>query len=353
MNMIKKLGLVILSPLFIFLLFATAFDIGFVHTVTHPATVKKLVSESGLYNSLVPNVLQQTKTISTPVGDISTADPAIQSAVTSAITPQTVQQNTEAAIDNIYQWLNGAISQPSFDINFASSKTSLADNISNIVQQRAAALPACSNAQSLAIIQSGSFDVVNASCLPRGVTAASAAGLVRTSLLGSNDLLDKASVSANSFKGSDNQSFFQSDKAKQVPRVYQRAKTTPLILSLLTVLCGAGIVLLSSTWQKGLRHIGINLVVIGVVMLVFSWALNRAVSTKIAPRITVDNAILQQDIRQLVTDVAQQVDRNYWFFGGLYTVLGAGSIAGAEIHKRRTASKVPNIDNSPKSSIKA
>jgi hypothetical protein len=34
-------------------------------------------------------------------------------------------------------------------------------------------------------------------------------------------------------------------------------------------------------------------------------------------------------------------------------VLGAGSIAGAEIHKRRTASKVPNIDNSPKSSIKA
>jgi hypothetical protein len=77
------------------------------------------------------------------------------------------------------------------------------------------------------------------------------------------------------------------------------------------------------------------------------------VSTKIAPRITVDNAILQQDIRQLVTDVAQQVDRNYWFFGGLYTVLGAGSIAGAEIHKRRTATKVPNIDNSPKSSIKA
>jgi hypothetical protein len=70
-------------------------------------------------------------------------------------------------------------------------------------------------------------------------------------------------------------------------------------------------------------------------MLIFSWGLNRAVSTKVVPKITLDNAVLQQDIRNLVTDIAQQIDKNYWFFGGLYTVLGAGGIATAEAFRRR------------------
>jgi len=96
-----------------------------------------------------------------------------------------------------------------------------------------------------------------------------------------------------------------------------------------------GIVFLSSTWQKGLRHIGINLVVIGLIMLVFSYALNRTVSTKVVPKIKLENAVLQTDIRNLATDLTQQIDKNYWFFGGLYTALGAGGIAAAEVFRRR------------------
>lgn len=334
MYVLKKIALGILSPIFIFLLFATAFDVGFVRTATHPATVKKLVAESGVYDSLVPNILQQTKTIETPLGNFSTTDPAVQKAAARAVTPQYVKQNAEAAIDNIYQWLDGKADQPTFKFDLAGPKTSFANSVAGTVQQRLAGLPTCTNSQSAQILLNGQFDVNDISCLPRGVSTQTAADQVKSGLSGS-DFLDKVTLNANQIGNRTNacqslspdcgvHNFFTDHQ--NLPKQYQRAKKTPLILSILTILTAAGIVFLSSSWQKGLRHIGINLAVIGVIMLIFSYALNRAVSTKIVPKIKLDNAVLQQDIRSLATDVSQQIDKNYWFFGALYTVLGAGGI---------------------------
>jgi uncharacterized protein YjeT (DUF2065 family) len=336
MDIAKKLALGLLSPLFIFLLFATAFDIGFVRTATHPTTVKRLISESGVYDSLVPSALAQNKTITTSLGNISTADPAVQKAATQAISSQYVRQRTEAAIDNVYQWLDGGISQPNFKIDLSGAKGSFADSVAGSVQQRLAGLPACSAVQNLAIAQSGQFDAVNATCLPSGVTAQAAAEQVKASLNNSQDFLKDANVSAADIKSSDSSQSVFNDQLKNLPKLYRQAKRTPLILSILTILTGAGIVFLSRTWQRGLRHIGINLAVIGVIMMIFSYGLNRAVSTKVVPKIKVDNAVLQQDVRKLVSDLSQQIDKNYWFFGGFYTVLGAGGITAAEISRRRS-----------------
>jgi hypothetical protein len=335
MDILKKIALGVLSPLFIVLLFATAFDIGFVRTATHPGTVKKLVAESGIYDSVIPSVLQQTKSIQTDVGTISASDPAIQKAANAAISPQFVKQNTERAIDSVYRWLDGTIAQPDFKIDLSGAKTSFADTVATTVSQRLSSLPACTTAQSVALTAGGQFDAINTPCLPRGVTPEAAAAQVKDGIVGSKDFLDQTNLSAANIKnGGSNQSVF-SNQLKQVPKQYQRAKKTPIILSLLTVLSGAGIVFLSSTRRKGLRHIGLNLVVVGVLMLAFSYGLNRTVSTKITPNIKVDNAILQADIRNLATGLTQQIDKNYWFFGGLYTVLGAGGITAAAVFGRR------------------
>ena len=345
MQVLKKIGLGILSPLFIFLLFATAFDIGFIRTATHPATVKKLVDESGIYNSVVPSLLQQQKTIDTNFGSFSTSDPAIQKAANQAVPPQEIKTNAETAIDNVYQWLDGQVAKPTFKIDLTGASSGFAGSVADIVQQRLSSLPACTTAQSAAIFQNGQFDAVNANCLPRGVTAVSAAALVKSSLASGQGFLGKTTLSADSFKGSANQSFFETDKAKQAPKQYQHAKKTPLILSVLTILTGVGIVFLSSTWQKGLRHIGINLVVIGLVMLVFSYVLNRVVGTQVIPKIKLNSMVLQTDVRNLATDITQQIDKNYWFFGGLYAVLGVGGIAINEIfrHRFRTTEPVTGV----------
>jgi hypothetical protein len=94
-----------------------------------------------------------------------------------------------------------------------------------------------------------------------------------------------------------------------------------------------------------LRHIGINLLIIGLVMMLFAWALNRTVGNNITPKIKIDNAVLQQDIRSLVTDVSQQVDKNYWYFSGLYTALGLAAISSVEIWRRKNRPVIKPADS--------
>jgi hypothetical protein len=311
MPAVKKIALGILSPLFIFLLFATAFYIGLARTVTHPETVKKLVSESGIYSAVAPSLLEQAKSISTSYGNIPTTDPDLKKAANTALPPRFIQQNTEMAIDNVYHWLDGDIAQPNFNIDLSGAKTLFANNIADALQKRLDALPACSAAESRSIAQSGNFDAYNAACLPRGIDSAAAAEQVKASIVSGDGFLSDTNLSASNIKNGDStQPIFEQAGVKNIPTQYQRAKKAPIILSILTVLCGVAVVILSSTWQKGLRHIGINLVVVGALMLVFSYTLGWIVSTKVVPKIKFDNIILQSDIRNLVVDLGQQIDKN-------------------------------------------
>jgi hypothetical protein len=330
--------------LFIFLLFATAFDVGFIRTATHPGTVKKLVAESGLYNSLTPALLQQEKSITTAYGVVPASDPAVQKAANVALSPQFIQQNAEMVVDNIYAWLDGKIAQPNFNVDLSGTKVLFANNIADSLQKRMVALPACSAAQSRAIALNGNFDAYNVTCLPRGVNPATVAEQAKSSIVSGDNFLNNLKLNANNI-GGDNKSPFGQKGVKNIPLQYQRAKKTPLILSILTILTGAGIVLLSSTWQKGLRHIGLNLLIIGIIMLVFSWVLNRTVSTNIAPKIKIDNVVLQQDVRDLVIDLSQQVDKNYWYFGTVYAVVGAAAFGLGHFYHRR--SQVLPVGNAP------
>lgn len=323
----KRIALAIISPLFVVLLFATAFDIGFVRTATHPPTVKKLIADSGIYNSAVTNVLNQTKTIPTIFGSIPTSDPAVQQAAHVALPPQFIQQNTELAIDEIYEWLGGQSSQPNFNIDLSGAKTLFANNIADTVQKRLNGLPKCTTAQSLAIVRQGSFDAYSATCLPRGISPAAVGQGLQAAIIANQDFLKNISLNSASIKDSNGQPIFTT-KLAGAPKQYQRAKKSPWILSILTILAGAGVILLSRTRLAGLRHVGVVLLLAGLLMMLFSWGLNRTVSTKIAPKIKVDNAIFQQDVRSLVTDITQQIDSNYWFFGGLYAGLGVATLGG-------------------------
>jgi hypothetical protein len=337
MQKTKRVSLVILSPLFVLLLFAATVDIGFVRTVSHPVTVKRLISNSGVYTSVVPNSLSQTKTIQTSIGVISTSDPDIIKASNAALRPQFIQQNTEMAIDNIYQWLNGQLAQPNFTIDLSGVKTLFANNIAVSLQKRLSALPVCTQAQRLAIAQSG-FNAYEATCLPRGVSQASIAEQARTDIINQQDFIKNTTVNPSSIKNSGSrQSVFQ-DPLAGAPAQYQNAKKSPWIITLMAAIIGLAIVFLSRTKLLGLKHIGIDLLIAGVVMLAMSWALGHAAGTQIAPKIKVDNLILQQDVRKLVADVIQQVDKNYWIFGIAYSAIGLAAIAATMIIPRKRLS---------------
>ena len=185
------------------------------------------------------------------------------------------------------------------------------------------------------LAQSGQFDAFNATCLPAGISPITTAEQVRAALASEQDFLGNTTLTPTDVKNGGSQQSIFTDQLKDAPKQYQAVKKTPLILTALTILAGLGVVFLSSGWPKGLRHMGIDLLIIGVIMLAGAWALNQAATKDIVPKIKVDNVALQQDVRNLATDLVQQIDKNYWFFGGLYSVLGAAAITGGEVFRRR------------------
>ena len=329
MRFVRKSLLVLIAPLFLVFLYTTAIDVGFVRIGTHPATIKHILADSGIYKTVVPGLLDQSKRISGGGGDVNLSDPLIRSAAATTFSPQFVQQNTEAVLDGTYDWLDGKTPVPDFQIDLTTSKTAFANNVSQLVQQRLAGLPVCTTTA-----QVENFDPLNATCLPPGVSATSAASTLQSNILSGKGFLDNPVITADSIKnGKDNQPLF-TGKLKSVPDKYRIAKATPLILGSLTVLLALAIVFLSTGRAAGLRHLGFPLLAIGLLLLVFAWGINRVTSQTLAPKISVNNAVLQSSLRTLLVDVEQAIDKSYWWFGGGYVVLGAAAMGGSMYLKR-------------------
>lgn len=321
MLMIKKLLLVVLSPLLVLLLLLTALDWGIVHTVGQPDQVKKIVADSGIYNSVIPNILNQQKTIQTSIGNLPLTDPTIKQAVNRAFTPQLVRSNTEAAIDNLYAWLDGKTAAPSFKFDFSGAQTQLATNLATAARDRAASLPACRTP-----VSSLSFDVYAASCLPRGLSPSSVGQAVQNQVAAGQGIIDKPVVAAGDIKTDKGQPIFQT-QLKNLPTWYQRFKHSPYLLMLLAVVLAAALVWLRPTLRSGLRHVGITLIIVGLVMLLVASAVGWANTNLVQKKLSFNNAAVETDVKQVAGDITQSIDKNYWLFGAVYAVIGLGLLA--------------------------
>jgi hypothetical protein len=321
MNAVRRLLLVIVSPLFIILLLATAFDIGFVSTATHPSDVKQLLSDSGLYESMVPSLLQQQKVVNTSLGTFSTNDALVQQAVQQAVPASEVKRQINGAVDNIYAWLDGRIARPDFKISLSTTQTGFADSISNTVKQRLSKLPPCTTAESLTLAASGQIDIEKLDCLPPGTTADGLSGQVRKIILGTN-FLSSINFSAADVKDSSGRPLFQTAGTQKVPKQYQRFEKSPAVLVTLTVIFGAAIFFLSRGWRSGLRHLGIGLLAAGVILLLAAIVITDASATDIASKLKLDNQLLQQSVQNLISRIGIDVSRNYTWFGVGYLIAG-------------------------------
>lgn len=322
MNPFRRVALVLISPLLPLLLFMTALSFGVIQTIGSPNDIKKLVNDSGLYNSVVPSLLNQTKSVQTSIGNIPTDDPVIKQAANQALPPKDVQKNAEAAIDSIYAWLNGKTAQPTFRLDLTSSQAAFADNLASALQTKAAGLPACTTP-----FTSTSFDIENATCLPPGVSPAALAAQVKSQVNSGQSFITKPVLTANDLKSDGGkQSIFQ-NQWKDLPAKYKQIKGTPYVLILLTLLVALGIIFLSPSWQRGLRHVGWTLAIMGLFTLFVAWALSRSDSSLFQTQVNINNAVLQTDIRKLLTDIVSGIDHYYWLFGGIYTALGILALA--------------------------
>jgi hypothetical protein len=319
MQFVRKALLVLVGVAFPALLFATAFDFGVLHVVGSPTPVKKILSDSGIYNSVVGSALDQAKKSSTGGSEVSLTDPLIKKAAEDSFSPQVVKDSTEKVIDGVYDWLDGKSAQPDFNVDLSSVKSSFAENAAGAAKFRAESLPACTALPD-------TTDPLSITCLPQGVTPAQVADQVKNNVLTGQGFLEHPNITASSVKseGSD-QSVFD-NKLKDTPKQYQRVKKTPFILATLTVAAILAIIFLSVTRRKGLRHVGVTMSVVGAFMLLFAWGLNRVAVHNAIPKISMDNKVLQSNVQHLATDLVHSVDKNYWVFGAIYLGLGVLAI---------------------------
>jgi hypothetical protein len=340
MQFVRKALLVLVGTALPILLFATAFDFGVLHVVGSPTPVKKILSDSGIYNSVVSSALDQAKKSSTGGSEVSLTDPSIKKAAEDSFNPQVIQGSTEKVIDGVYDWLDGKTTQPDFNVDLSKVKTTFAQKVGQAAQTKAATLPACTTPPTTA-------DPFAATCLPPGVTPAQVGEQAKNDVLSGQGFLEHPNITASSVKSSGNNQSVFDDKLKDTPKQYQRFKKTPLILAVLTVLAILAIIFLSVTRRRGLRHVGITMSVVGIFMLLFAWGLNRVAVHNAIPKISMDNKVLQSNVQHLATDLVHSVDKNYWVFGAIYLGLGVLAILIATLLGRSGNNKKPSKPTTP------
>lgn len=328
MHFVKRLLLVLITPIFFVLLFATAINWGVVSTAGNPSDVKTILAKSGVYSSITPNLLDQAKTITYNGYVIPLDDPDVRAVASQAFSAQLFQNQTDMAIDSIYAWLDGKTAVPDFKIDLAQAKVNFANEVSQKIETRLNNLPKCT-----APVTVTSSNVLTITCLPPGVVPANVADQVKAAIISGQGFLDKPVLASSDIKSSNNKSVF-ADQLKDVPGQYQNAKKSPYFFAALAVLSALAIILLSSSKRTGLRHVGIILLVAGVFLTAFAWAENRAISSQVVPKIKLDNSVMQAKVRVLVTDISQHIDKNYWIFGGAYTLLGVLGICVTSFWRR-------------------
>lgn len=330
MPLVRKIFLSIAGTALVFFLFVTAVDIAVVRVFGSPEPIKKVLNESGIYNSIVSGSLEQAKQISKDNNEISLDNQGVRQAAESTFDGQFLQKTTNDVIDSIYRWLDGQTPIPDFKIDLTAKKTEFADKVAAAAKDRMAGLPKCTTASS------GSFDAFNATCLPVGANPDQLAGTVRSDVLSGSGFIDKPVLTAADVKSDNSDRSVFTDQLKNTPQAYRNLKSSPWALGLLILISATAVIYLSSSRLKGIRHVGFLLAGVGIFLVLFALSINAALDNKILPKIDLNNAVEQASVRKLVRDSVHKVDSSFWAMGLGYMVLGALAIGGYYylVHKR-------------------
>ncbi|HKU19124.1 MAG TPA: hypothetical protein VJP80_07735 [Candidatus Saccharimonadales bacterium] len=324
MNPLRKVALVLAATFLPLALWSAGVSWSIHGVFGTPRHLEGALQTSGLYSTVVSDVLAKAQTDQTNQGTgtttVPTSQPQIQAIIKQAFPPQFLQTQTNQVLDAVYAWLQGKQPALAFTIDLGSAKQQLANGVQQYAQTRLSRLPICTNNQ----IPTGDVDPFSAACIPKGVDVTAVATKARDDILNGGFLKD-TKLTADNLKTGDGQPLSQ--KLHNAPTAYRRSTVAMYALLVLAVLLTAAVVLLSSTWRSGLRKVAITYMSVGAIMVVFAWTivfgLHRAIDAIGATKSS--NKELEQSILRVVELVGRDL-RSYWLAYGI-TLLGLG-IAG-------------------------
>jgi chromate transport protein ChrA len=144
-NFLRSVGIVLSGLLFGVGLSFCAGLISIESTIARPDVVKGWLSNSGIYNEVIPSIASlinnQDNGVDIQSSPIS-ADIIIDSFKV-ALPPDFLQAQTEKFLDSVYVWLNGQSTEIKFSIPLEERKAAFEQSLAVRLQNKLSALPAC------------------------------------------------------------------------------------------------------------------------------------------------------------------------------------------------------------------
>jgi hypothetical protein len=221
-------------------------------TIRDPEVIKTWLAESGVYEELVPAILESNQNTN---DGVPLDDPRIMAIISSAFSPEFLALSTETVLSSIFVWLDGTTTAPEFSIDLNGPKTKLVEGVGAYASETAASLPVCTPGQPVSA--QTALDVFNAACLPAGVSPAQVGEQAKQELLGSQNFLSDATFNAEDILGaqtSTGQTLGETIFTPQAQRVYHFGGFAVVLALGVSTLALIGVILLSGTKRAGCRR---------------------------------------------------------------------------------------------------
>lgn len=300
-------------------------------TILNRDTTKRWLAESGIYDSFVSSYFKSQ----TPTGTFVTNDD-INKAFTATFPAGYVKQQSETALDALYDWIDGKAKTVSYSLPVNEKRQEFVDNLVKQVEPRIAALPQCTTRISP--------NTKNPTCIPQGITAADfTANLIK---LDDSDPLLKNPLTPQTITDAVRTSGSTLPDMPYLPMAAQLARQAAFILPVLILLAGAAYVLLNDDKIRGLGLIGRRAFFQGFIVVIagaFLWVAgtNLDLTTAAQDSDAQQLAIISNILNPFVQNVLPDVGRAFALFGGITAAVGAAAWIAAFIIRRKYTKVTP------------
>lgn len=315
---------------------------------TNPSIIKGWLSTSNMYENVVSQSLgliaissEENEVQATSLEDQFAQNPFIETvditnALAESITPRFLEEQTSSVIDGMYAWLDGSENEPIFTFSIATKQDEIGVRLGDTLNQKLASLPEC-----LPEELTPDFDLIEARCLPPGVSITGEIDRFVDEFTGENGLLSGAEWNQEDIiKREGEESGLSRDQLKYGQQAFSGLKQGPILLFLAGALCAIVVYYTSRTRYRGFSEIG-NTIFSGS-LFVFGTSLILSRFESIATKLIGENdstnttvkaarAIFEPLVQTIVHDVASLTA----VISGSTLVLGTFMVGFSFFLKRR------------------
>lgn len=306
-----------------------------VSVIGSPDHIKEIAKDSGLYDHAIQGVIDEAKDANKLDGsqDVPLDDPDVQAAIKTALPPDFIEQNANQTIDGFFGWLEGRSANPEFSIDLQDAKSRVATQIADVAYDRAKTLQTCTAEQQQALGRTG-IDVFTIPCVPAGTDLEAERQNLINGINDSGEVLEDPTISTTDLPRQNGETVFE--RLDAVPDVYAWLKRLPWILGAVAILSAALLYVLHKDKRRAFLVIARALIITGAILLLIALA-SRLLIEQVEP----SGDAFQATVLNLVQAVSSQLRDALVWFGGGYTLAGAGILIALHLTKPKILEQTP------------